>query len=63
MATIIEEDSPVATIILLSVVLFILLGGGLVLAYMGGVFTGKTEVAANDKKIANQTTLIVLPTH
>jgi hypothetical protein len=62
MATIIEEDSPTMMIVLLSIVLLILVGGGLGLAYMGGVFTGKNEVIANDKRIEHQT-LMTVPAH
>jgi len=55
METIIEKDSVVfPLLILFAVVLFILLAGGLGLAYMGGVFTGKNDVIANDKRIENQ---------
>jgi hypothetical protein len=38
----------------LAVVFLFLLGGGLGLAYLGGVFTGKNEVIANDKRIEAQ---------
>lgn len=55
MATLIEEDSPALMIVVLLVIVFpIFVGGGLGLAYAGGVFTGKNEVLANDKRIANQ---------
>jgi len=53
MTTIIEKDSPLMPLLFLAVIFLILLGGGLGLAYMGGVFTGKNEVIENDKRIAN----------
>jgi hypothetical protein len=59
MKTIIEQDSPLIPLLILAVVLLICLGGGLELAYMGGVFTGKKEVIANDKRITEQAALIV----
>lgn len=52
MTTLIEKDSPLIPLLFLAVVVLILLGGGLSLAYVGGVFTGKNEVLANDKRIA-----------
>ena len=54
MTTIIEKDSPFMPLLLLAVVFLVLLVGGLSLAYMGGVFTGKNEVIENDKRIENQ---------
>ena len=51
MTTIIEKDSPLVPLLVLAVVFLILLGGGLGLAYVGGVFTGKNAVAENDKRI------------
>ena len=51
MTTIIEKDSPLTAILVLAVIFLIFLGGGLGLAYMGGVFTGKKEVIANDQRI------------
>jgi ABC-type transporter Mla subunit MlaD len=59
METIIEKDSPAAPLLILAVVFLFLLGGGLALAYMGGVFTGKNEVIANDKRIMDQAALVV----
>jgi hypothetical protein len=53
MTTLIEKDSPVPALVLLGVIFLFFIGGGLGLAYMGGVFTGKNEVAENDKRIAN----------
>jgi len=58
MTTLIEKDSPIIPLLLLAVVFLILLGGGLGLAYAGGVFTGKNEVIANDKRIMNQASLM-----
>jgi hypothetical protein len=49
----IEKDSPLVPLLLLAVVFLILLGGILGLAYVGGVFTGKNDVIANDKRIAS----------
>jgi hypothetical protein len=40
-----------------AVAFVILLAGGLELAYLGGVFTGKDEVIANDKRIMDQAAL------
>jgi len=54
METTIEKDSPLVPLLVLAVFFLILLGGGLGLAYVGGVFTGKNEVIANDKRIENQ---------
>ncbi len=54
MTTLIEKDSPIPALILLAVIFLFLVGGGLGLAYVGGVFTGKNAVAENDKRIANQ---------
>jgi hypothetical protein len=59
METVIEKDSPAVPLLLLAVVFLFLLGGGLALAYMGGVFTGKNEVIANDKRIMDQAAVIV----
>ena len=53
MTTIIEKDSPIVPLLVLAVVFLLFVGGVLGLAYMGGVFTGKNEVIANDKRIAN----------
>jgi hypothetical protein len=53
MTTIIEKDSPLMPLLFLAVMFLLLLTGGLGLAYMGGVFTGKNEVIANDKRIAS----------
>ena len=53
MTTRIEKDSPLVPLLLLAVVFLILLGGILGLAYVGGVFTGKNDVIANDKRIAS----------
>jgi ABC-type transporter Mla subunit MlaD len=57
MTTIIEKDSPTFPLLVLGVVFLILLGGALGLAYMGGVFTGKNEVIANDKRIVHEASL------
>jgi len=62
MKTTIEQDSPLIPLLFLAVVLLILLGGGVGLAYLGGVFTGKDEVIANDKRIENQAS-VTKPAH
>ena len=62
MDTIIEEDSPILMIVLLTIAFLIFVGGGLGLAYAGGVFTGKDDVIANDKRIEHQT-LMTAPAH
>ena len=51
MTTIIEKDSPIVPLLILAVMFLIVLGGALGLAYIGGIFTGKNEVIANDKRI------------
>jgi len=61
MTTLIEKDSPLIPLLVLAMVFLILLGGGLGLAYAGGVFAGKNQVAENDKRIANQTLLNSAP--
>jgi hypothetical protein len=57
MKTIIERDFLLITLLFVVVVLAIFLGIGLELAYLGGVFTGKDEVIANDKRIENQSSV------
>lgn len=57
MPTLIEKDSPILPLVILAVIFLVFLSGVFGLAYAGGVFTGKNEVAANDKRIANQTPL------
>ncbi len=52
--TIIEKDSLTFPLLFIAAVFLFLLGGGVGLAYLGGVFTGKDEVRANDKRIQNQ---------
>ena len=51
MTNIVEKDSPLVPLLILAVVFLILLGGGLGLADVGGVFTGKNDVSENDKRI------------
>jgi hypothetical protein len=58
MKTIIEQDSPLIPLLILAVVFLICLGSGLELACMGGIFTGKKEVIANDKRITEQAAMI-----
>jgi ABC-type transporter Mla subunit MlaD len=59
METVIEKDSPAVPLLILAVAFLFVIGGGLlVLAYMGGVFTGKNEVIANDKRIMDQAALL-----
>ena len=58
MKTIIERDSVLISLLFVAVVLLIFLGVGLELAYLGGVFTGKDEVIANDKRIERRASLI-----
>jgi hypothetical protein len=57
MTTLIEKDSPAFPLLVLAAVFLIFLGGALGLAYMGGVFTGKNEVIANDKRIVAEASL------
>jgi len=61
MTTIIEKDSPFMPLLFLGVLFLLLLGGGLGLAYMGGVFTGKKEVIENDKRITDQSRSLSAP--
>ena len=61
MTTVIEKDSPFIPLLFLAVVFLLLLGGGLGLAYVGGVFTGKDAVAANDERIANLSHAVSAP--
>jgi hypothetical protein len=49
--TTIEKHPIVLTLILLFAALLTILAGALALAYAGGVFTGKSEVMANDQRI------------
>lgn len=58
----IEEDSPVTPLLLLAAMVFILIGSGLGMAYMGGIFGGKKETVASDKQVGPPTALIV-PAH
>jgi hypothetical protein len=58
MKTVIEKDSPLIPLLFLAFVLLIFLSGGVGLAYLGGVFTGKDEVIANDKRIENQSSML-----
>ena len=62
MPTLIEKDSPVPALLVLGVLFILFLGGVLGLAYLGGVFTGKNQVIANDKRIADQARLKSAPT-
>jgi hypothetical protein len=57
METLIEKDSPLRPLLTIAAILLTLLGGALGLAYVGGVFTGKDEVIANDNRIAHQNSL------
>jgi hypothetical protein len=61
MTTLVEKDSPLMPLLFLAVIFLLLLGGGLGLAYIGGVFTGKDEVIANDKRIASLSHPITVP--
>ena len=54
MPTTIEKDSPIVPLLVLAFVGLTFMGGVVGLAYLGGAFTGKNEVIANDKRIANQ---------
>ncbi len=55
MKTIIEKDSPFLPLFILTFIGFVVLVGVTGLAYLGGVFTGKDAVIANDKRIAHET--------
>ncbi len=59
MDPIIEEDSPATMVVVLAIVFLIFVALALGLAWMGGVFTGKNEVLANDKRILQQHSLTV----
>ena len=57
METLIEKDSPRIPLLVLTAIFFLIIGSGIALAYMGGVFTGKDAVTANDLRIKNQARL------
>jgi hypothetical protein len=57
MATITEQRAALAVILALTGTLLILLYGGLELATMAGVFTGKQAVIENDQRITKQNLL------
>jgi serine acetyltransferase len=57
METLIEKDSPRIPLLVLTAIFFLIIGSGIALAYMGGVFTGKDAVIANDLRIKNQARL------
>ncbi len=59
MKTVIEEDSPVVPLILLAVMVAVLLGAGLGLAYLGGLFTKQKVADVDPKKAPPQAALIV----
>jgi hypothetical protein len=59
MEPIIEKDSAFVPLLLLTLMFLILVGSGLGLAYLAGVFTGKSAVSENDKRITNQAAVIV----
>ncbi len=62
MKSIFKRDSLPITLIFVGTVLLIFFGLVLELAYLGGVFTGKDEVIANDKRIENQAS-VTKPAH
>lgn len=57
MEPIVEKDSVATALIILGAIFLLFIGGVLGLAYMGGVFTGKDAVAANDRRILQQAQL------
>jgi serine acetyltransferase len=61
METLIEKDSPRIPLLVLTAIFFLIIGSGIALAYMGGVFTGKDAVIANDLRIKNQARLQSAP--
>jgi hypothetical protein len=61
METIIEKDSPQFPLLVLTAIFLVIFGSGLALAYVGGVFTGKDAVMANDLRIRNQARLQSAP--
>ena len=61
MDNIVEKDSPIIPLLVLITIFFLILGSGIALAYMGGVFTGKDAVMANDLRIKNQARLQSAP--
>ena len=61
METLIEKDSPRIPLLVLTPIFVLIIGSGIALAYMGGVFTGKDEVMANDLRIKNQARLQSAP--
>jgi serine acetyltransferase len=61
METLIEKYSPRIPLLVLTAIFFLIIGSGIALAYMGGVFTGKDAVIANDLRIKNQARLQSAP--
>ena len=61
METLIEKDSPRIPLLVLTAIFFLIIGSGVARAYMGGVFTGKDAVIANDLRIKNQARLQSAP--
>jgi len=61
MTALIEKDSPMIPLLILAGIFLIFLGGGLGLAYVGGVFTGKNEVTENDNRIAHRALPVLIP--
>ncbi len=59
METLIEKDSPRIPLLVLATIFFLIIG--IALAYMGGVFTRKDAVIANDLRITNQARLQSTP--
>jgi hypothetical protein len=49
-----EKMPPTTAILLVAIFILLFLGSGLGLAYLGGVFTDKNEVLANDQRIMNE---------
>jgi hypothetical protein len=54
MKSLVKSDSLRIPLIFLAIVLLIVFSLVLELAYLGGVFTGRDAVIANDKRIENQ---------
>jgi len=61
MEHIIEKDSPRILLLVLAAIFFLIIGSGIALAYIGGVFTGKDAVTANDLRIKNESALQSAP--
>ena len=59
----IEKDSPTPTLLVIAFLFLLIVGSGLGLAYAGGVFTGKSDVIANDRRITESSAKAITSTN